>query len=420
MPEKRKISWTRGSLPVFLVLISICSCARPGLVSRKYNEDFYHVENLLPGGTVSGNQRFLVYGDNQSAWRLHRSFSRESWSSRKMFIFPFYQLYLIGNGLTGAVNYMRMVPDHGGRERRDVRDELYRTARDRDVSFILNVGDICAHDGRIPSHWAVFLKEYREEMPLLDEIPYITISGNHEMTNDIDFGLANYRSIFGRELFDTIEMENALLILLDSNLIIDQKQMIEDDRQDELFRKWFVSGEDDPPSWLEEKISANTRPFIIVAMHHPLLTYSVHSEDWMNGDYGRKLHDKRVKLLRLLASNHVQVVFSGHDHLYQHTVFRSGGGVTNLIIGGGGGGWLRDIIEEKERGMIDSLFSASGDTTLLADHGKFHHFELVDVNKKSITIEVIKSGVRGEDEQLHSILDILPDGTSRKKRERTK
>ena len=80
-----------------------------------------------------------------------------------MFIFPFYQLYLVGNGIVGGINYLRHEPDYGHRERRFVRDIVYAEAKRANVGFILNAGDITANDGRRPSHWATFLRENRVE-----------------------------------------------------------------------------------------------------------------------------------------------------------------------------------------------------------------------------------------------------------------
>jgi len=77
-----------------------------------------------------------------------------------MWLFPFYPLYLLGNGIVGGVNWLRHVPDYGRKERFHVRDAVLGAYKETQAAFVLNVGDLVASDGRRPAHWAMFLLSY--------------------------------------------------------------------------------------------------------------------------------------------------------------------------------------------------------------------------------------------------------------------
>jgi hypothetical protein len=405
----RSMVWT-SFLPVAALLCA--GCASRGLLSAKYEEGHYRIENRLPDQPLPGPVRFIVYGDNQVSWQLEKAFSKTSWTDRKMFIFPFYQLYLLGRGTAGSVNWFRNVPDYGGQERRQIRDAIYEQTTGGTISFVLNVGDVCAHDGRRPSHWKTFLDENRVEVPLVDSVPYIAIRGNHEVTNDEEFGAKNFDAIFGLPPFDMVEMDNAALIIIDSNLLVDQRQLIDDDRQESLFNEWFVSGKGGEPSWLELQLDSTEKPFIIVAMHHPLLTFAGHAHDWTNEDYGRDLHEKRLKLLRLLSSKGVDLVFSGHDHYYQHTRFTDPeGNSTSIIIGGGGGALLRRLLGDDDINEVKEKFATSGDRASLVSYDRTNHFEIVDVGGESIRVEVMRTGLGNGKSSLYRVIELMVDGS---------
>lgn len=376
-----------------LVLGTWLGCAGKGLVTDKYDEEFYRVPRLLSADTVITNQKFIVYSDNQTGWRAYDKFLRkENWTTPKMFIFPFYQLYLIGNGLIGLDNWIRHVPDYGFSERRVVRDAIYEEAKRSAVAFIMNVGDMSAHDGRRPYHWELFLTENRVERPLLDEIPYLPVIGNHENANDPTYGFPNYDAVFDYPRFYTVELRDASLFVLDSNFLVDQKSYIPDDEQDRLFEEWFVSGAGAPePSWLEKKLSSCDKPFKIVAMHHPMITCAIHSSDWFDPANGRNLEEKRTKLINLFERYRVCVVMSGHDHLYQHNILRYGGGEQmHFLVGGGGGAPVRRVKSESKRADCRRYFESIGMDVDFSNHRSIYHYYLINVTTQKLSIDVFE------------------------------
>ncbi|UCE19914.1 MAG: metallophosphoesterase [Gemmatimonadota bacterium] len=399
MKMRSVITRTAYCVVTVLILGAGLRCARTGFVVEKYPEDFYVVPKLLPDIRNNDKVTFLVYSDNQAGWRVKEKFlNRSNWTSWKMVMVPFYQLYLFGNGLWGFANWLRHVPDYGKKERIMVRDAIYAEAQKTGVDFILNIGDLVTHDGRRPSHWATFLKENKAEHPLLKEIPYLPVLGNHERGNDTTYGFSNFEAVFGYPRFYVVECTHGVLIVVDSNLILDQYQYIDDDVQEELFEKWFVSGEDAKErSWLEKQLSLYDKSFKIVAMHNPPISFGKHHADWLEQSNGRNLLEKRQQLLKLIGEHGVQVVFSGHDHLYQHSVLQCGDQQrVHLIVGGGGGATLRGGYDPEVQMKYQQHFVNEGLDVSLLNQAMIYHYYCVQVNASELVIKVIEVTMKEE------------------------
>jgi len=264
---------------IMIVFLMTVSCVHEGLVRDKYDADYYKVAKLLPDGPFNHNPKFIVYGDNRVGWRLYERFVfDENWKTWKMALIPFYQIYLLGNGLIGGFNYRRKYPDFGQDEQRLVRDAIYAEAKKLNVDFVMNNGDMPTH-GNYPEHWKIFLDINKVESPFLREIPFVPVAGNHEHASDSTYGAQNYRDIFDYPQFFVLNYADADIIVLDSDLLVDQYQDIDDKYQDELFKKWFV-GTAGQPSWLEEQLAACQKNFKIVALHHPPVSFGKHYHDW--------------------------------------------------------------------------------------------------------------------------------------------
>ncbi|MFQ5759021.1 MAG: metallophosphoesterase family protein, partial [Candidatus Bathyarchaeia archaeon] len=291
------------------------------------------------------NPKFIVYGDSRPGWRIQEKFLwKKNWLTWKMLMVPFYEAYWLGNGVVGGINWLRHTPDYGVRERRMVRDAVYAEANQSGVDFILSTGDMPV-DGRRPSDWGTFLKENKEDRPLVSDFPFLPVVGNHEKTNDLKYGLPNYEAIFEYPKFYVLDFPDAALFVVDSNVILDQYQFIDDDEQDNLFQEWFVSGEDSAQhAWLERELASRNQHFKIVVMHHPLVSFAKHHIDWTRPSLGRNLQQKRQQLLKLFHEQRVQAVLCGHEHLYEHSIVRYSSHVNpaecgiHFIVSGGGGG----------------------------------------------------------------------------------
>lgn len=391
--------------PLILIFLLGFSCATKGLVTERYPESFYRIPKINPETSFTTDQPFIIYSDNQAGWRARDVFlNKSSWSSNWMFAVPFYQLYLIGNGVIGSINYLRHKPDYGTRQRLMVRDAVYSAAKNDSAVFIINVGDISAADGRYPGHWKLFLEENKIDHPLLNEVPYFPVIGNHEHANDTLYGYANFNAVFDYPRFYTIEFPDAVIIVLDSNYLLDQRQYIDDDTRDELFRKWFVSSNPQKPSWLEQQLRAYDKPFKIVAMHHPPISFGKHFYDWHNSYFGRDLVKKRKKLIDLFRDAKVQVVFSGHDHLYQHSELTGDDGhKIHFIVGGGGGTPLRNPVDNETAENYKRHYTEQGWTVQPVRLEKKFHYYVVKPAPDMLEIEVVE--VTGDKEKPVETLD---------------
>ena len=211
MKYKRFIRWIFILLMILGFLAVSMGYRQKGLITEKYPHEFYHVPKLLPDGPILENPKFIIYGDSRPGWRIREKFlRRENWLTWKMVLFPFYEVYWLGNGIVGGLNRLRNVPDYGIREHRMVRDAVYEQGKRSNVDFILHGGDMPT-DGRRPSHWAMFLKENKIERPLVLDFPFLPVTGNHEKANDPTYGLPNYEAVFDYPQFYVLDFPDAAI-----------------------------------------------------------------------------------------------------------------------------------------------------------------------------------------------------------------
>jgi len=252
-------------------------------------------------------------------------------------------------------------------------------------------------DGRRPSHWEIFLRENKIERPLLLDFPFLPIIGNHERANDLTYGLSNYEAIFGYPRFYVLDFLNAVLFVVDSNFIIDQDQFIDDDDQDALFEKWFVSEEgSEQPAWLERELASRNQFFKIVIMHHPPISFGMHHSDWDKPSYGRNLKEKRQQLLNLFHKQGVQLVLCGHEHLYEHSLLRyslnehSTEREIHVIVSGSGGAPTRACSDEYKLGKFLQGYHNEGFNVLLVKQEEIYNYCLIDITPDKVTIQVME------------------------------
>ncbi|MEL6820238.1 MAG: metallophosphoesterase, partial [Calditrichota bacterium] len=361
-----------------------------------YDPEEYRITNLLNEDSLrTENPRFLVTGDTQRGWRINEKFIRKkNWKSKWQALFPFYQLYLLGNGITGGIRYMAKRPYYHPDFRSHMRSTLLDASKSRNSDFLVILGDLCASDGTRPLHWKYFLDETRRQSNLASELPLVTVPGNHDRTGNPD-GEANYKAVFNRPNFYTLEFKDAVLICLDSNYLVDQKDDIPDDRQDSLFTQYFVSSDSTSPSWLERQLATYAdKSFKIIAMHHPAVSFGKHFTNWLQRKYGNNLNEKRIQFIDLLLENNVQVIFTGHEHLYEHNVIKRdqarpdlAGKELHVVISSSGGVPLRSTFNKMAIRQREGLLKRFGiDGVNLKQVSDWHYTE-VAVLKDSLQIE---------------------------------
>ncbi len=70
--------------------------------------------------------------------------------------------------------------------------------------------------------------------------------------------------------------------------------------------------------WLEEDLAASHQPWLIAVFHHPPYTHGSHNSD-SRADSGGRMFDVREQVLPLLEKAGVDLVLSGHSHMYERS-----------------------------------------------------------------------------------------------------
>jgi|GEM_PF-3311915 len=215
-----------------------------------------------------------------------------------------------------------MLGDTGvnGPRAQHVRDQ----ALARGFDFAINVGDLAYDQGNYDDLEIDFFNLYQD---ILWGRMMWTAIGNHEYNTNSG---APYLDVFhlpqqalrlvDQERYYSFDYGNAHFIVLDTNDPV-----------------WNISSGslDDMADWLEADLIANDSFWTIVMMHHP----------WYVSDNNTHPTPIHTQLVPLFEAYNVDIVLTGHDHLYQRTFpikadalsTVADGGVVYVTNGEGGG-----------------------------------------------------------------------------------
>lgn len=179
-------------------------------------------------------------------------------------------------------------------------DEIIKTK----PAIIFHTGDL-VEDGLIPAQWATFNEIISDLIKIADFYPAL---GNHENNSPLyfdNFDLPN------NERWYSVEKDGLHFIVLDSNsdCSIGSEQYL----------------------WLEsdlQNINENIK-FVITIFHHPPFSTGPHDEDEKG---------LRQSIIPLFEQYGVDIVFNGHDHDYERSLYNN----IYYIVNGGGGAPLYD------------------------------------------------------------------------------
>jgi acid phosphatase type 7 len=174
--------------------------------------------------------------------------------------------------------------------------------------FLVNTGDMVEDGGRAADWQSFFDVEARL---LCDRALFVAI-GNHELYDDR--AGANFARYFGFadaagsvQLHGSVRLGNVRLFFLNA------------------VQAWGA-GED--PHWLERELDR--------AENEPGLLWRIavmHQGPWSSGPHGGNAILIKARVPELLAAHHVDLLFAGHDHIYERG---DAGGMKYVISGGGG------------------------------------------------------------------------------------
>lgn len=192
----------------------------------------------------------------------------------------------------------------------DIHRAIIDRAQALEPDFALHVGDL-VNRGWDEAQWNEF---FRIEKEFLTHVPLFPTLGNHEEESKYYF---ERFFLPGNERWYSFSYGPARFI----SLQIDDIAKIDD-----------VS---EQYQWLEQTLANNSQPWLFVFFHKP--PYSAEYE-------GPSEINIRSRLTPLFEQYGVLLVFSGHNHNYQHSHVN---GITYIVTGGGGGN-LSDRINEDD------------------------------------------------------------------------
>jgi 3',5'-cyclic AMP phosphodiesterase CpdA len=174
-------------------------------------------------------------------------------------------------------------------------DEIIKTK----PAIVFHTGDL-VEDGLIPAQWTTFNEILSDLTKIAEFYPAL---GNHENNSPLyfdNFGLPN------NERWYIVEKDNLHFIILDSNsdCSVGSEQYL----------------------WLEndlQNINENLK-FIIAIFHHPSFSTGPHTEDEKG---------LRKNIVPLFEQYGVDIVFNGHDHDYERSLYNN---IYYIVTGGGG------------------------------------------------------------------------------------
>lgn len=167
--------------------------------------------------------------------------------------------------------------------------------------LVLDTGDLVS-DGRILPLWDVFFGTTGD---LLRNVPYYPALGNHENNSQFYYDLFHLPEGGGKEneQWYSFDYGNTHFVCLDSN---------ERDSAEQL-------------AWLEDDLAQaeNEAQWIVVLSHHAFFSSGQH------GSY----HDEMLAWADAFERYGVDIVFNGHDHIYERSFHN---GIWYIVTGGGG------------------------------------------------------------------------------------
>jgi acid phosphatase type 7 len=213
--------------------------------------------------------------------------------------------------------------------------------------LILHAGDVVYPRGKEKDYDRRFFTPYRT---LIREVPLFPVLGNHDVQHrDGAAYLNNFHpplhSPRSTKRFYSFDWGDAHFVAIDSELYYDDRG----------------GNPQEQRAFLQQDLASTRKRWRFAFLHRSLYSSSRHGDD-------EKI---REDLEPLLAHHGVDVVFSGHDHVYERTAPIKG--VTHVVSGGGG----RELYPAGE-----GKWTACSKST--------HHAVLVHVDDSRIVLEAVE------------------------------
>ena len=269
-------------------------------------------------------------------------------------------------------------------------------ARPDPVRFVLQSGDAVVN-GRDPAQWNVSFVELINRLTQEAGVPYFLAPGNHDVTGAADLeapgrreGLRNYLSAVSRLIppdgatrrldgYPTYAFgyDNTFVLALDSNIAEDPTQLA------------WASGQ-------LEGLDRERYMHVVSFFHHPVYSSRPHG--------GARVEPPtaavRARWMPLFRKHGVDLVFTGHEHLFEHWIerYRDGSGqqrrMDQIVSGGGGAPIYLYRGEPDLSAYLEAAATDSVEVTHLVRPGPNrgdnpHHYVVVHVDGPELWLEVV-------------------------------
>jgi hypothetical protein len=263
------------------------------------------------------------------------------------------------------------------------------------VRFVLQSGDAVVN-GRDPAQWNVSFVGLINRLTREAGIPYFLAPGNHDITSAADLeapgrheGLRNYLSAVSRLIPPDGAMRrlddyptyafgyaNTFVLALDSNIAEDSTQL----------------------AWTADQLEGLDREryvHVVAFFHHPV---------YSSGPHGGSRVERPTAVIRthwmpLFRKHGVDLVFTGHDHVFEHWIerYQDGTGqwrrIDQIVSGGGGAPLYRYRGEPDLRAYVKKAAADSVRVTHLVRPGPKrgdnpYHYVVVHVDGPEVWLEV--------------------------------
>ena len=235
------------------------------------------------------------------------------------------------------------------REQRELAAQMARFREQYPFEFVLMLGDNI-YEG--PATREDYLRKFEEPYaPLLDAgVDFYAALGNHDDRKQVDYAPFNMK---GERYYSFAPPEDVLAKV--ANRV-------------EFFALDTTNPDRTQLQWLEERLNKSKATWKICFFHHPLYT---------TGRYQSVSYVYRGFLESLLVRHGVDVVFSGHEHIYQRSRLQRG--VQYFVSGGAGSVRLGD-------GAVSPIIARS--------YAQDLHFLLVEIDGDELHFQAIsRTGV---------------------------
>ncbi len=195
-----------------------------------------------------------------------------------------------------------------------VRDQFMTVHKTRPANFWLWLGDNAYDQGFDDQYQQYVFDTY---YPIMKSLPFWPTPGNHEYTDPTNADIAYYSLITVPQQGEaggvpsaaktnySFDYANVHFVSLDSYILENGGRL-----SDTTGRQ---------AQWLKRDLTANRQPWTVVFFHHPPHTKGSH-----NSDTEDELVQLRQKLNPILERFNVDLVLSGHSHVYERSYLMKG------------------------------------------------------------------------------------------------